>query len=190
AGSAASWAALGLGLFMAPVLMAKDGWDDHNRSQKYVARDLARNYLESCAPNAILFTYGDNDTYPLWYAQEVEGIRTVVRVVNLSLLSADWYMRQMTRKVNDADALPIRIPVEKYVRGVRDVIYYQDAKIPGYADLDRIVALMLSDNPKDKLPLQNGDYENFLPTKKLQLKIDKEAIARHQVVPEKWSDYV
>jgi hypothetical protein len=186
----ASIGATVLGLLVAPVIMAKDGWDDHNRSQKYVARDLARNYLESCAPNAILFTYGDNDTYPLWYVQEVEGVRKDVRVVNLSLLSADWYVRQMTKKVNDADALPIRIPEEKYVRGVRDVIYYQDAKIPGYVDLDRIVALMLSDNPKDKLPLQGGDYENFLPTKKLQLTIDKEAVRSHGVVPEKWSEYI
>lgn len=182
--------ASGIGLLMAPVLMAKDGWDDHDRSHKYVARDLAKNYLESCAPNAILFTYGDNDTYPLWYVQEVEGVRTDVRVVNLSLLSADWYVRQMTKKVNDAEALPIQIPEEKYVRGVRDVIYYHDANISGHIDLDRIVALMLSDNPNDKLPLQGGEAENFLPTKNLQLRISRDDVIRHEVVPEKWQGHI
>src|SRR5690606_24533847 len=86
-------AATAIALLAGPVLLAKDGWDDHDRSEKFLARDIAKNYLESCAPNAILFTYGDNDTYPLWYAQEVEGVRPDVRVVNLSLLSADWYVR-------------------------------------------------------------------------------------------------
>src|SRR5690606_12603426 len=111
-------------LLLVPGILAKENWDDHDRSKKYMARDIAINYLESAAPNAILFTYGDNDTYPLWYAQEVEGVRTDVRVVNLSLLGADWYVRQMTRKVNDADALPISMTEDKYVKGVRDVIYY------------------------------------------------------------------
>jgi hypothetical protein len=177
-------------LLAVPTLMAKEGWDDHDRSQKYVARDFARNYLESCAPNAILFTYGDNDTYPLWYAQEVEGIRTDIRLVNLSLLGSDWYMRQMTKPVNDAGALPINIPEAKYVKGVRDVIYYNDAKIPQHIDIDKIVALLLSDNPSDKLPLRSGKLENFLPTQKFQLKIDKEAVIRHQAVPEKWQDRI
>lgn len=179
-----------IGLVMAPVLMAKDGWDDHDRSHKFVARDLAKNYLESCAPNAILFTYGDNDTYPLWYAQEVEGVRPDIRVVNLSLLSADWYVRQMTRKVNNAGALPINIPESKYVKGVRDVIYYHDAKIPGYVDVDKVVALMLSDNPNDKLPLFGDEPENFLATKNLQLRIDREEVIRNQAVPEKWYDSI
>lgn len=179
-----------IGLLMAPVLMARDGWDDHNRSNKFVARDLAKNYLESCAPNAILFTYGDNDTYPLWYAQEVEGVRPDIRVVNLSLLSADWYVRQMTRKVNEAEALPIDIPESKYVKGVRDVIYFHDAGIPGYVDVDRIVALMLSDNPNDKLALYGDEPENFLATKNLQLQVNREDVIRHQVVPEKWHDSI
>src|SRR5690606_24231848 len=98
--------AVALGLCIAPILMAKEGWNDHNRSTKYTARDLAKNYLNSCAPNAILFTYGDNDTYPLWYVQEVENVRPDVRVVNLSLLSADWYVRQMKEPVNKSAALP------------------------------------------------------------------------------------
>jgi len=185
-------AATALGLLAGPVIMASEGWDDHDRSEKFLARDIARNYLESCAPNAILFTYGDNDTYPLWYVQEVENFRTDVRVVNLSLLSADWYVRQVKEKVNDAEGLPIDIPDEKYVKGVRNVIYYQDAGLPGHIDLDRIVAVMLSDDPRDKRPMQvqSNELENFLPTKNLQLQVDREDVIKHAVVPEKWHDYI
>ncbi len=183
-------AATVIGLLAGPVIMANDGWDDHDRSEKYLARDIARNYLESCAPNAILFTYGDNDTYPLWYVQEVENFRTDVRVVNLSLLSADWYVRQVKEKVNDAEGLPINIPDEKYVKGVRNVIYYQDAGLPGHIDLDRIVAVMLSDDPRDQRQMQSNTLENFLPTKNLQLQVNRDDVIANDVVPEKWHDYI
>ena len=186
----AGLAAVVIGLLAGPVILAKDNWDDHDRSQKYLARDIAKNYLESCAPNAILFTYGDNDTYPLWYVQEVENVRPDVRVVNLSLLSADWYVRQMKDKVNEAEALPITIPDEKYVKGVRDVTYYQDGKIPGHVELRNIVALMLSDNPNDKIQVQSEEPENFLPTKNLQLTINKSDVVKNNVVPEKWQDSI
>ncbi len=184
----AGWIAVAIGMLAGPVILAKENWDDHDRSQKFLARDIAKNYLESCAPNAILFTYGDNDTYPLWYVQEVENVRPDVRVVNLSLLSADWYVRQMKDKVNEADALPITIPDEKYVKGVRDVIYFQDAKIPGHVELRNIVALLLSDNPNDKRQVQSEEAENFLPTKNLQLTVDRDAVIGHHVVPESWQD--
>ena len=88
--------------FLAPALMAHAEWNDHDRSQKTLAPDLARNYLESCAPNAILFTFGDNDTYPLWYAQEVEGVRPDIRIINTSLLGIDWYVNQLRYKVNES----------------------------------------------------------------------------------------
>src|SRR5690606_192903 len=178
----AGWIATVIGLLAGPVILAKDGWNDHDRSQKSLARDIARDYLESCAPNAVLFTYGDNDTYPLWYVQEVENVRPDIRIVNLSLLSADWYVRQMKDKVNEAEPLPITIPDEKYVKGVRDVIYYQDAKIPGSVELKNIVALLLSDNPNDKRQLQSEEPENFLPTKSFQLTINRDDVSRDQVV--------
>ncbi|PIQ34325.1 MAG: hypothetical protein COW63_03985, partial [Bacteroidetes bacterium CG18_big_fil_WC_8_21_14_2_50_41_14] len=101
-------------LVAVPVLMASQGWEGHNRSGKYAARDFARMYLESCAPNAILFTNGDNDTFPLWYVQEVEGIRTDVRVVNYMLSSGDWYVDQMGRKVYNSDKLPLTIDQDFY----------------------------------------------------------------------------
>lgn len=173
-----------------PVLMASQNWDDHDRSEKFLARDMAKNYLESCAPNAILFSYGDNDTYPLWYVQEVEGFRTDVRVVNLSLLSSDWYMRQMMQKVNDADALPINIDPEKVKDGVRDVIYYNDLNIPGHVDVEDLLTIMLSDDQQYKVQLQSGDWANILPTKKMQYKVDKQAVLANNVVPKGWESTI
>jgi hypothetical protein len=97
----------GVACLIAPLLMAQQEWDDHNRSHKTTAPDMAKDYLESCAPNAIIFTFGDNDTYPLWYAQEVEGVRKDIRVINNSLLGIDWYINQLRYKVNTADSLDV-----------------------------------------------------------------------------------
>ncbi|SEK68345.1 protein O-mannosyl-transferase family [Parapedobacter koreensis] len=176
------------GLFMAPILMGAEGWDDHDRSQKFMARDMARNYLESCAPNAILFTYIDNDSFPLWYLQEVEGVRPDVRVVNLSLLGMDWQVRQMKKPVNSAGALPITMTDGQFVKGQRDVLYYHDYGIKDSVELETLLALLLSDNPSDQLEYSNGSRRNFLPTKRFKLTVDKEQIAKNQVVPEKWHD--
>ena len=103
-----------LGLLLVPLNLAINNWDDHDRSNRYTAYAMAVNYLESCDENAILFTIGDNDTFPLWYAQEIEGIRTDVRVVNTSLLSTDWYINQMKRKAYESDPIPSSLTSEKY----------------------------------------------------------------------------
>ncbi|MFD2967669.1 DUF2723 domain-containing protein [Sphingobacterium bambusae] len=186
----AGYTAAVIGILAGPVILIAKNYDDHNRSEKTLARGMARNYLESCAPNAILFSYGDNDTYPLWYVQEVEGFRTDVRVVNLSLLSADWYMKQMMDKVNDADALPINIDPELIKDGVRDVIYYQDYNIPGHVPVQDLVKVMLSDNPQNKAQLQSGEFVNLLPTKKMQLAVDKQAVIANKVVPKDWESAI
>ena len=114
---------------VSPVLLACQNWDDHDRSHRYTARDFAKNYLDSCEPNAILFTNGDNDTFPLWYVQEVEGYRTDVRVVNLAYINTDWYADQMKRRAYESAPLPISLTHDQYVAGTRDLVYYskQDA---------------------------------------------------------------
>ena len=180
--SSAGMAATVIGLLAAPVLMAKEGWDDHNRSEKTTARDFAADYLQSCAPNAILFTYGDNDTYPLWYVQEVEGVRPDVRIVNLSLLGTDWYIRQMKKKVNEAEGLPITMPDEKYVQGVRDVVRFYDYKIEGAVELKSIFEVLTSDDEGDKVTMQDGSKDNILPTKNFKLTVNPAEVLASKTV--------
>lgn len=179
-------AALGatvIGLCAAPLLMASQGWDDHNRSEKMVAHDIAVSYLESCAPNAILFTYGDNDTYPLWYAQEVENIRPDIRLVNLSLFDTDWYINGMRRKVHQSEPLPITMKEAEYVAGERDIMYHKDYNIQGAVELKEIVDFLLSENPDAKLDLQDGSKANFIPTKNFKLTINRNDVLNTSTVP-------
>ena len=128
-------------LGLVPGLMASQNWDDHDRSHRYTALAAAKAYLDSCAPNAIIFTMGDNDTFPLWYAQEVEGYRTDVRVCNLSLLSAGWYVDQMKRKAYSSEPLPISMEKVQYRDGTRDAVFF----LPGnneYLDLNTVMDLI------------------------------------------------
>lgn len=171
------------GLLAAPVIMAAQGWDDHDRSEKMVAHDIAVDYMESCAPNAILFTYGDNDTYPLWYIQEVENVRPDIRLVNLSLFDTDWYINGMKRRQNESDPLPISMKESQYVQGVRDVMYYQDYKVAGSVELSNILAILLSDNDADKIARQDGSKDNFIPTKNFKLTVNREDVLKNNVVP-------
>jgi len=172
-----------IALFGAPILMASQGWDDHDRSDSHVARDMSVNYLKSCAPNAILFTYGDNDTYPVWYAQEVENIRPDVRVVNLSLFTADWYIDGMRKKQNQSAPLPITLKPEQYVEGTRDIMYYQDYKIAQHIELQQILDVLLSDHDEDKVTMNDGTKYNVLPTKNLKLAVSPQQVLDTGTVP-------
>lgn len=114
---------------VSPILLACQNWDDHDRSYRYTARDFAKNYLDSCEPNAILFTNGDNDTFPLWYVQEVEGYRTDVRVVNLAYINTDWYADQMKRRAYESAPLPISLTHDQYVAATRNYVYYKQQDV-------------------------------------------------------------
>jgi hypothetical protein len=166
-------AATAISLFAVPVLMASENWDDHDRSGRYTARDFGGNYLQSCAPNAIIFTNGDNDTFPLWYAQEVEGIRTDVRVCNLSYLQTDWYIDQMRKKYYDSDPLPIKFTDDQVVQGTRDIVYVLD-QLKRPVNLNEALEFIRSNDPATKL--QQADNASFLPSKQLYLPIDKLAV--------------
>ncbi|MDX2001698.1 MAG: DUF2723 domain-containing protein [Chitinophagales bacterium] len=173
----------------APLLMATQNWDDHDRSYKTTARDFAINYLESCAPNAIIFTQGDNDTYPLWYAQEVEGIRSDVRVVNLSLLGVDWYIKQLGLKANEAPAVKLIHTPDKYLGSNRDMVRYYNGKnlAPGtFVELKDVVGFIASENMSEKVEMSNKEWVNYLPTRDFNITVNKGAVqSLKMVAPDK-----
>ncbi|MFT5167313.1 MAG: hypothetical protein ACI8P3_002550 [Saprospiraceae bacterium] len=158
-------------VLIAPLLMGTQNFDDHSRKDHTGSRDYASDFLNSCAPNAIIFTYGDNDTYPLWYAQETEGIRTDVRVVNLSLISVDWYIDQLRRKVNDSPAIDMTITREAYRGRKRLQIPINPRNNTNELNLLSAMKYIGEDHP---LPLQSGkQLDSFLPANKLFIPVNE-----------------
>ena len=170
-----------------PVLMAAENWDDHDRSNRYTAVEMAKNYLNSVGENGILVTHGDNDTFPLWYAQEVENVRPDVRIANTSLLGTDWHIDQMKYAVNESAPLDLTVGPRQYLYGTNEFVYIYDT---------RDTALYLSDvmnifkHPKAKLPLQSGKQVDYIMSRKLIVPVNKENVLKYGILDEKYADMI
>ena len=193
-------------LVAVPGILLIQNWDDHDRSNRKTAHAMAVNYLESCAPNAIIFTIGDNDTFPLWYAQEIEGIRTDVRVVCTSLLSADWYIDQMKRKAYNSEPVPSKLTHDKYKWGTRDYII-KEVVTKDTLDIVQFLDFISSDDDRTKYGyvLEQQGYQtngqrkqdlnaNYAPTEFVRIPVNKQAVLENGVVAakdaEKIVDYI
>jgi hypothetical protein len=174
--------AAGLICFLAvPVIMCSQNWDDHDRSGRYLTRDVAFNYLNSCAPDAILFTNGDNDTFPLWYAQEVEGKRTDVRICNLMLLNTDWYIDEMKVKSHESDPLPITLPEKKYYDGVNNQVYIvEKSKDP--VDISTVIEWIKSENKATKVQISETEELDNIPSRTIRIPVDASKVIAAGVV--------
>ena len=189
-------------LVIVPGLLISQNWDDHNRSNRRTAHAMAVNYLESCAPNAIIFTIGDNDTFPLWYAQEIEGIRRDVRVVCTSLFNVDWYIDQMKRKAYDSDPIPSKLTHDQYKWGTRDYII-KEVVTKDTLDINQFLDFVTSDDERTKYGyvLEQQGYEtsgqrnqdldaNYAPTEFVRIPVNKKAVLKNGVVAAKDADKI
>ena len=180
-----------LACFLAvPVIMAKENWDDHDRSGKYTTWNNAKSYLDSCQENAIMFTIGDNDTFPLWYMQEVENYRTDIKLVNTSLFAKDWYIDQQKRKTYDADPIPSQLTHNDYKEGSLDVAYHYPYAFPQFkdsiVDIKFFMKWIQSKDTRTYIDFEeNGHPEKVYPTTRLRIMVDKEAVLRNGIVAEK-----
>ena len=177
----------------APILMATEGWDDHDRSKRFYSVESAVNMLESCAPNAILFTGGDNDTFPLWFAQEVLEVRQDIRVCNTSLLGTDWYITQMKRKAYSSEPLPILLKKELYQEGVNDAVRYRDKngdKDDPLISLQQYMKAVKMQHSSVTSPSQTGGKDTYFPSKRFSIELkNKEEIIANNAIPTKYTKY-
>lgn len=170
-----------------PVLMACQNWDDHNRHNRRTAVEIAANYLNSVGPNGILITHGDNDTFPVWYAQEVENIRTDVRVCNTSLLGTDWHIDQMKYACNQSAPLPLTVPLQQYLYGTNEGVYIYDTRetvIP-LADVMRVFK-----HPDAKLALSRGAKVDYIMSRKFSIPVNKENVLKYGILDAKFADQI
>ncbi|MDN3723320.1 DUF2723 domain-containing protein [Aequorivita sp. SDUM287046] len=173
----------------APVLLATQNWDDHDRSNRYTAQSMGKMYLDSCDENAILFTIGDNDTFALWYAQNVEGYRQDVRIVNTSLFQTDWYIDDMKKKAFTSDPIPSQLTHEKYRYGTRDFLIFQQTT-KDTIDIKTWMNFVANDSPATQMELPSGQVINTFPSKVIRIPVDKEAVLRNGIVDQKDADKI
>jgi hypothetical protein len=189
-------------LVLVPGILVANNWDDHDRSNKYTARSMAKKYLDSCDKDGILFSIGDNDTFALWYAQEIEGYRTDVRVVNTSLFQTDWYIDQMKRQAYDSKPIPSQLTHEQYRYGTRDYII-KEAIVEDTLDIKQFLNFITSDNPRTKYKyileqqgvdissIRNQDLNaNYLPTEHIRIPVNKENALKYGIVKPKDADKI
>jgi hypothetical protein len=175
-------------LTASPLLMAFQNWDDHDRSGRYTARDIGANYLKSCAPNSVLFTYGDNDSFPVWYVQDVEQVRTDIRVANLSYIQAGWYINMMRQKAFESDPLPFTLGPDKYIEGVRNQLPVSN-KIDKPVDINEVVRFAGFDDKRYMIDLTGrGDFLNYLPSNKFLIEVDSAIVCNNGTVKEYFKD--
>lgn len=170
-----------------PVLMAAQNWDDHDRSNRRTAVEMASNYLNSVGENGILVTHGDNDTFPLWYAQEVEDVRPDVRICNTSLLGTDWHIDQMKWAVNESAPLPLSVGQEQYLYGTNEYVPVYDTRneVTGIADV-----MALFRNPKVKAPMTSGRRVDYIASRKISIPVDRENVIRAGILDAKYASQI
>ena len=165
---------------LVPIQMACENWDDHDRSGRYTVRDLSTNYLNTLDPNAILVTHGDNDTFPLWYIQEVEGVRTDVRIMNTSLMGTDWYIDQMQKRTYESDPVKFTIPRHQYLYGTNDFVQIYD-RFNGEPVLGKQV-MEIFRNPKIVLPMSDGKSHDYVAASKIAIPVNRENVVKYGIV--------
>ena len=170
-----------------PVLMAAQNWDDHDRSNRRTAVEMASNYLNSVGENGILVTHGDNDTFPLWYAQEVEDVRPDVRICNTSLLGTDWHIDQMKWAVNESAPLPLSVGQEQYLYGTNEYVPVYDTRneVTSIADV-----MALFRNPKVKAPMTSGRRVDYIASRKISIPVDRENVIRAGILDAKYASQI
>ena len=170
-----------------PVLMAAENWDDHDRSNRYTAVEMAKNYLNSVGPNGVLITHGDNDTFPLWYAQEVENIRTDVRIANTSLLGTDWHIDQMKYAMNESAPLDLTVGPKQYLYGTNEFVYIYDTRDTAFLLSD---VMRIFKHPEAKLPLTGGKMVDYIMSRKFIIPVNKENVLKYGILDEKYADMI
>ena len=170
-----------------PALMAQQNWDDHDRSHRRTAVELARNYLNSVGPDGILITHGDNDTFPLWYAQEVENVRTDVRICNTSLLGTDWHIDQMKYACNESAPLPLTVGMDQYLYGTNELVFIYDVRdtVISIKDVMRVFK-----HPRAKVELTSGKMVDYIMSRKISVPVNKENVIKYGILDEKYAGMI